>query len=147
MPSEEAPPPPMEKDDAMKMVNMLKNVMQLHLHAMKMQIMDLGSEYHLACGENWLSHLFVQICMKNKSLYEQALQEVRQVWSSINAVVKLKRGQDSVDKYHIYKVNDKKWNGNPTFVMKSSKLSAEMDTCNKKTPPHGMCSLYGWSTF
>ena len=81
--------------------------------------------------------------MKNKSIYEQALWEVRQEtvgwdWSSINTVVKLKRGQDSVDKYHIYKVNDKKWNGNPTFVMKSSKLSVEtalcMDTHNKKTP-------------
>ena len=117
--------------------------MQLHLHAMKTQIMDLGSEYHLVHGENWLAHLFVQICKKNKLIYEQALWEVRQEtvgqnWSSTNAVVKLKRGQDSVDKYHIYKVNDKKWNGNPTFVMKSSKLSAEtalhMDTRSKKTP-------------
>ena len=68
----------MEKDDAMKMVNMLKNVMQLHPHAMKTQLMDLGSEYHLAHGENQLSHLFVQICMKNNLIYEQALQEVRQ---------------------------------------------------------------------
>ena len=135
--------PPVEKDDAMKMVTMLKNVMRLHVHTTKTQIMDLGSEYHLACGENWRAHLFVQICVKNKSIYEQALWEVRHEtvgrdWSSINAVVKLKRGQDSVDKYHIYKVNDKKWNGNPTFVMKSSKLSAEtalhMDTHNKKTP-------------
>ena len=147
--------PPVEKDDAMEIVTMLKNVMRLHLHATKTQIMDLGSEYHLAHGENWLARLFVQICMKNKSKYEQALREVRQEtvgwdWSSINAVVKLKRGQDSVDKYHIYKVNDKKWNGNQTFVMKRSKLSAEtvlhMDTHNKKTA-HRMCSLYGWSTF
>ena len=98
--------PPVEKDDAMKMVTMLKNVMQLHLHAMKTQIMDLGSEYHLALGENRLAHLFVNICIKNKSIYEQALWEVTQEtvgrdWSSVNAVVKLKRGQDSVDKYHI----------------------------------------------
>ena len=110
---------------------------------MKTQIMDLGSEYYLAHGENQLSHLFVQICMKNKLIYGQALQEeIRQEtvgwdWSSINAVVKLKRGQDSVDKYHIYKVNDKKWTGNRTFVMKSSKLSSEMalhmDMHNKKT--------------
>ena len=64
--------PPVEKDDAMKMVYMLKNVMQLHLHAMKTQIMDLDGEYHLAHGENGLSHLLVQICMKNKSIYEQA---------------------------------------------------------------------------
>ena len=81
--------PPVEKDDAMKIVNMLKNVMKLHPNATKTQIMDLGSEYHLACRENWLSHLFVQICMKNKAIYEQALQEVRQEtvghdWSSIN---------------------------------------------------------------
>ena len=125
--------PLVEKYDAMKMVNMLKHVMQLHPHAMKTQIMDLGSEYHVPHGENWLSHLFVQICMKNKLIYEQALQEVRQQtvgcdWSSINAVVKFKRGQGSVNGYHIYKVNDKKWNGNPTFV-KSSKLSAEMALC------------------
>ena len=148
--------PPMETDYAMKMVNMLKNVMQLHLHATKTQIMVLGSEYYLTNGENQLSHLFVQMCMKNKLVYEQALWEVSQEtvghnWSSINAVVKLKRGQDSVDKYNIYKVNDKKWNSNPTFVMKSSKLSAvtalHMDTHNKKTRKHGMCSLYGWSTF
>ena len=117
----------------MKIVNMLKNVMQLHPHATKTQIMDLGSEYHLACGENRLSHLFVQICMKNKSIYEQALWEVRQEtvghdWSSINAVVKLKRGQNSVDKYHIYIVNDKKWNGNP------NDMALHMDTHNKKTP-------------
>ena len=102
----------MEKDDAMKMVNMLKIVMKLHPNATKTQIMDLGSEYHFVHGENWLSHLFVQICMKNKAIYEQALWEVRQEtvghdWSSINAVVKLKRGQDSVDKYYIYKVNIK----------------------------------------
>ena len=81
--------------------------------------------------------------MKNKSIYDLALWEVRQEivgqdWSSINAVVKLKRDQDSVDPYHIFKVNDKKWNGNPTFVMKSSRLAAgtalQMDTCNRKTP-------------
>ena len=114
--------------------------MQLHPHAVKTQIMDLGSEYHLVHGENWLAHLFVQICMKSKLIYEQEVRQetVGQYWSSISAVVKLKRGQNSVDKYHIYKVNGKKWNGNPTFVMKSSKLSAEtalhMDTCNRKTP-------------
>ena len=94
----------------------------------------------------WRKSAITPICSnmyENKSISEQALWEVRQEtvgpdWSSINAVVKLKRGQDSVDKYHIYKVNDKKWNDNPTFVMKSSKLSAEMALCmdihNKKTP-------------
>ena len=62
----------------MKMVNILKNLMQLYLHATKTQIMDLGSEYYLAHGENQLSHLFSQIYMKNKLIYEQALWKVRQ---------------------------------------------------------------------
>ena len=81
--------------------------------------------------------------MKNKAIFEQALREVRQEtggcnWLSINAVVKFKRSQDRVDPYHIFKVNDKKWNGNLTFVMKSSRLAAEtalqMNTHNKTTP-------------
>ena len=74
-------------------------------------------------------------------LYGKSDKKLACDWSSMSAVVKLKRGQDSVDKYHIYKVNDKKWNGNPTFVMKSSKLSAKrafcMDTHKKKTPLMG----------
>ena len=117
--------------------------MRLHPHASKTQLMDLGSQYHLKQGEHHLAELFIKICMKNKAIFEQALHEVRQEtvshdWSSINAVVKLKRGQDSIDPYHIFKVNDKKWNRNPTFVMKSSRLATEtalrMDTHNKKTP-------------
>ena len=105
--------------------------------------MDLGSQYHLVQGEHCLAELYIKICMKNKAIFEQALREVQQEtvghdWLSINAIVKFKRGQDSVDPYHIFKVNDKKWNGNPTFVMKSSRLAAEtalwMDTHNKKHP-------------
>ena len=41
---------PLGKDDAMKMVTMLKNVMQLHPYASKTQLMNLGSQYHLAWG-------------------------------------------------------------------------------------------------
>ena len=68
--------PPLEKDNATKMVMMLKNVMRLHLHASKTQLMDLGSQYHLVRGEHHLAELFIKICMKNKVISEQALQEV-----------------------------------------------------------------------
>ena len=68
--------PPLEKDDAMKMVMMLKNVMRLHLHASKTQLMYLGSQYHLVWGEHCLAELFIKICMKNKAIFEQALREV-----------------------------------------------------------------------
>ena len=70
--------PPLEKDDAMKMVMMLKNVMRLHPHASKTQLMDLGSQYHLAWDEHRLAELFIKIYMKNKAIFEQALWEVRQ---------------------------------------------------------------------
>ena len=66
-------------------------------------------------------------------------------WLSINAVVKLKRGQDSVNPYHIFKVNDKKWNGNPSFFMKISRFATEtalqMNTHNKK-PPMTECVVF-----
>ena len=99
--------PPIEKDDATKMITMLTHIMRLNPYATKTQIMDLGSHYHLSRGDHRLSQLFKRICMKNKSIYEQALKEVHQEkagldWLSINAVVKLKWGQDSVDPYHIY---------------------------------------------
>ena len=102
-----------------------------------------GQSVSLGMGEHRLAELFIKICMKNKAIFEQALRDVQQQtvghnWSSRNAIVKLKRGQDSIDPHHIFMVNDKKWNGNPTFVMKSSRLATEtalwMDTRNKKTP-------------
>ena len=70
--------PPLEKDNAMKMVTMLKNVMRLHPHASKTQLMDLGSQYHLEWGEHHLAELFIKICMKNKAIFEQAMREVQQ---------------------------------------------------------------------
>ena len=117
--------------------------------------MDLGSQYHLAWGEHRLAELFIKICMKNKAIFEQALQEVCQEtvghnWLSINTVVKLKRGKTALI-HTIFKVNDKKWNGNPTSLMKSSRLATktalQMDTHNKKTPHDRMPSLHGWITF
>ena len=68
--------PLLEKDDAMKMVVMLKNVMQLHPHVSKTKLMDLGSQYHLARGEHHPAELFIKICMKNKAIFEQALCKV-----------------------------------------------------------------------
>ena len=79
--------PPLEKDNAMKMVMMLKNVIQLHLHASKTQLMDLGSQYHLARGEHHLAELFIKICMKNKqSLNKYCMRSDRRLWVTIGQV-------------------------------------------------------------
>ena len=58
---------------------------------------------------------------------------------SINAVGIIKQKQDEEDPLHIFKINDKKLNGKPSFVFKSSTLMAHiallMDQNNKvKTP-------------
>ena len=56
-----------------------------------------------------------------------------------------------MDPYHIFKVNDKKWNGNPTFVMKSSRLghrnSSSDGYTQQKNTHDRMCSLHECITF
>ena len=51
-----------------------------------------------------------------------------------------------MDPYHNFKVNDKKWNENPTFVMKSSRLATEtalrMDIRSKKKTPMTECVVF-----
>ena len=58
---------------------------------------------------------------------------------SIDAVATVKKAQERYDRFHIYEVNDKKMNGQPSYVFKSStpmaKIALLMDQDNpQKTP-------------
>ena len=58
---------------------------------------------------------------------------------SIDAVATVKKTQECYDRFHIYEVNDKKMNGQPSYVFKSStpmaKIALLMDQDNpQKTP-------------
>ena len=47
-------------------------------------------------------------------------------WHSIDAVATVKKTQEHFDRLHIYEVNDKKMNGQPSYVFKSSTPKAKM---------------------
>ena len=60
-------------------------------------------------------------------------------WHSIDAVATVKKTQECYDRFHKYEVNDKKMNGQPSYVFKlptpMAKITLLMDQDNpQKTP-------------
>ena len=57
---------------------------------------------------------------------------------SLEAVAELKKGSDTIDPFHIYRINSKKMNNLPDFVMKSSskilQLAIDMDIDGPENP-------------
>ena len=103
----------------------------------------LGASYHLQIGEPQMAREFIVTMMDNDT-YNQAKKEIMKEIigverHSINAVGVIKHKQDEQDPLHIYKINDRKLNGKPSFVFKSStpmaRIALLMDQKNKvKTP-------------
>ena len=103
----------------------------------------LGALYHLQRGEPQMAREFIVTMMDNDT-YNQAKKEIMEEIigverHSINAVGIIKQKQDKQDPLHIYKINDRKLNGKPSFVFKSStpmaKIALLMGQKNKvKTP-------------
>ena len=103
----------------------------------------LGALYHLQRGEPQMVREFIVTMMDNDT-YNQAKKEImEEIISverhSINAIGIIKQKQDEQDPLHIYKINDRKLNGKPSFVFKSStpmaRIALLMDQENKvKTP-------------
>ena len=103
----------------------------------------LGALYHLQRGEPQMAREFIVTMMDNDT-YNQAKKEIMEEIigverHSINAIGIIKQKQDEQDLLHIYKINDRKLNGKPSFVFKSStpmaRIALLMDQKNKvKTP-------------
>ena len=71
---------------------------------------------------------------------------------SIDAVATVKKTQECYDRFHIYEVNDKKMNGQPSYVFKLStpmaKIALLMDEDNPPENSISGCScLHGWPPF
>ena len=102
----------------------------------------LGVLYHLQRGEPQMAREFI-VTMMDNDIYNQAKKETMEEIigvdrHSINAVGIIKQKQDEED-LHIFKINDKKLNGKPSFIFKSStpmaRIALLMDQNNKvKTP-------------
>ena len=103
----------------------------------------LGALYHLQRGEPQMAREFI-VTMLDNDTYNQAKKEIMKEIigverHSINPEGIIKQKQDEQDPLHIFKINDKKLNGKPSFIFKSSTLMARiallMDQNNKvKTP-------------
>ena len=88
----------------------------------------LGRLYHLQRGEPQMAREFIVTMMDNDT-YDQAKKEIMEEIigverHSINMVGIIKQKQVEEDPLYIFKINDKKLNGKPSFVFKSSTLMA-----------------------
>ena len=122
---------------------MLVYIMRQYPKASHKEQTRLGALYHLERHEPQMARQFI-ITMMNNGTYNQAKKEIMDEIigverHSINVVGIIKQKQDEEDPLHIFKINDKKWNGKPSFVFKSStpmaRITLLMDQNNKvKTP-------------
>ena len=122
---------------------MLVCIMRQYPKASHKEQTRLGALYHLQRDEPQMAREFIATMMDNNT-YNQAKKEIMEEIigverHSINVVGIIKQKQDEEDPLHIFKINDKKLNGKPSFIFKSSTLMAcialLMDQNNKvKTP-------------
>ena len=103
----------------------------------------LGVVYHLQRGEPQMAREFIVTMMDNDTCNQAKKEIMEEIIGverhSINAVGIIKQKQDEEDPLHTFKIDDKKLNGKPSFIFKSSTLMARiallMDQNNKvKTP-------------
>ena len=122
---------------------MLVYIMRQYPKASHKEQTRLGALYHLQRGEPQMAREFIEIMMDNDT-YNQAKKEIMEEIIGVerhsrNTVGIIKQKQDEEDPLHIFKINDKKLNGKPSFIFKSSTPMAHiallMDQNNKvKTP-------------
>ena len=122
---------------------MLVYIMRQYPKASHKEQTRLGALYHLQRGEPQTVREFIVTIMDNDT-YNQAKKEIMEEIigverHSINMVGIIKQKQDEEDPLHIFKINDKKLNGKPSFIFKLSTPMAHtaplMNPNNKvKTP-------------
>ena len=92
--------------------------------ATKAKLIDLGSQYYLSRGDHEGARKFVKAATDSSALKEARKETLSDIIEmdmlSIHAVSLVKKKSDKVDPYHIYSINDRCLNNNPSFVFKSS---------------------------
>ena len=71
-------------------------------------------------AENAAYHIMTQAYRKIKRDIAMEITEQHVETQSLEVVAELKKGSDTIDPLHIYKINSKVMNNQPDFVMKSS---------------------------
>ena len=125
-----------------KSKEMLVYIMRQYTKASQKEQTRLGSLYHLQKGEPQMAREFIVTMMYNDT-YNQVKKEIMEEITgverhSINVAGIIKQKQNE-DPFNIFKINDKKLNGKPSFIFKSSTpmthIALLMDQNNQvKTP-------------
>ena len=89
-------------------------------------------------AENAAYRITTQAYQKIKRDMAMEITEQHVETQSLEAVAELKKGSDTIDPLHIYKINSKAMNNQPDFVMKSSskilKVALQMDQDGEENP-------------
>ena len=98
--------------------------------ATKAKLIDQGTQYYLSRGDHERARNFVKAAT-DSSAFKQARKEILSDiidmdMHSIHAVSFVKKESDKVDPYHIYSINDRHLNNNPSFVFKSSTVACRL---------------------
>ena len=94
------------------------------------KLIDVGSQYYIQCGYLEVAKEFVEACTDKDIVSESRRELYNELFGfdqhSVHAVSIVKTKMDTVDPFYIYKINDRKWNGNGTYVFKGSQTAAEI---------------------
>ena len=94
------------------------------------KLIDVGSQYYIQQGYLEVTKDFVEECTDKDIVSESRRELYNELLGfdqhSVHAVSIVKNKMDTVDPFYIYKINEHKWNGNGTYVFKSSQTAAEI---------------------
>ena len=94
------------------------------------KLIDVGSQYYIQWGYSEVAKEFVEAYTDKDIVSESRRESYNELLGfdqhSVHAVFIVKNKMDTVDPLYIYKINECKWNGNGTFVFKSSQTAAEI---------------------
>ena len=109
-----------EEKEAKK--DLLKTVLRIFPHLLKTKLSDISAQYYIQQGYPEVAQQFVQACTDKEVVTEARTESYAELLGmdhhSVHAVAIIKNKIDTVDPFYIYKINDMKWNGSGTYVLK-----------------------------
>ena len=117
-----------EEKEAKK--DLLKTVLKIFPRLSNAKLIDVGSQYYIQWGYPEVAKEFVEACTDKDIVSESRRELYNELLGfnqhSVHAVSIVKNKMDTVDLFYIHKINDYKWNGNGTYVFKSSQTAVEI---------------------
>ena len=114
-----------EQKEAKK--DLLNTVLKIFPRLSNAKLIDVGSQYYIQWGYPEVAKEFVEACTDKDIVSESRRESYNELLGfdqhSVHAASIVKNKMDTVDPFYIYKINDRKWNGNGTYVFKSSQNS------------------------